>query len=123
MFFFSNQTLINLIQKHQINSVQGEGYESIYSFEYDDFLRTFVNGLIEINHLDAGTQVKLLEVKFEKLLIYLKATRGVDFIFSLIAKQDSQFQHFMEIVETNKLNKLSVKELSFLSLSSLYLLK
>tara|TARA_B110000090_G_scaffold181163_1_gene206488 strand:+ start:128 stop:700 length:573 start_codon:yes stop_codon:yes gene_type:complete len=115
LFFFSNQTLINLIQKHQINSVQGEGYESIYSFEYDDFLRTFVNGLIEINHLDDGTQVKLLEVKFEKLLIYLKATRGVDFIFSLIAKQDSQFQHFMEIVETNKLNKLSVKELSFLS--------
>jgi AraC-like DNA-binding protein len=115
LFFFSNQTLINFIQKHQINFVQGEGHESIYSFEYDDFLRTFVNGLIEINHLDADTQVKLLEVKFEELMIYLEVTRGVDFIFSLIAKQNSQFQHFMEIVETNKLNKLSVKELSFLS--------
>jgi AraC-like DNA-binding protein len=60
-------------------------------------------------------QIKLLEVKFEELMIYLKETQGTDFIFSLIPNGDSQFQNFMDIVETNKLNKLTVKELSFLS--------
>lgn len=115
LFFFSNEALLEFIQKHKITNTKTLNQKSIYSFKYDSFLKTFVNGLIDISRLNTDIQTKLLEVKFEELMIYLKETQGVDFIFSLISNVDSQFQHFIEIVETNKLNKLRIKELSFLS--------
>ncbi|GAA3613549.1 AraC family transcriptional regulator [Flavivirga amylovorans] len=115
LFFFSNESLLEFIQKHKINHTENYSQKSIYSFQYDDFLKTFVNGLIDISKLSLDIQTKLLEIKFEELMIYLIETRGVDFIFSLISNIDSQFQHFIDIIETNKLNKLTVKELAFLS--------
>lgn len=115
LFFFSNKSLLAFIQKYKITKAKKDNQKSIYSFQYDGFLKTFVTGLMDITKLNSEIQSKLLEVKFEELMIYLKETQGVDFIFSLITNVDSQFQHFNEIVETNKLNKLTVKELSFLS--------
>ncbi|MFT5619333.1 MAG: AraC-like DNA-binding protein [Arenicella sp.] len=115
LFFFSNDSLFDFIRKHNLTNKSENNLASIYSFEYDAFLKTFVQGLIDISQLNSEIQNKLLEVKFEELMIYLKETRGVDFIFSLISNVSNQFQHFIEIIETNKLNKLTIKELSFLS--------
>lgn len=114
LFFFSNKALVDFIQKHSINTLLNHNRASIYSFEYDNYLKTFVNTLIDISLLKTEIQTKLLEVKFEELMIYLIETKGVNFIFSLISHVDSQFQNFIEIIETNKLNKLTIKELSFL---------
>ncbi len=119
LFFFSNKSLLDFIQKHKIDTLKQHNQKSIHSFHYDDFLKTFVNGLINISTLDPEIQAKLLEVKFEELIIYLKETQGADFIFSIISNVDSQLQNFMEIIETNNLNKLTLKELSFLSNMSL----
>lgn len=115
LFFFPNDALLKLIEKHKINHIKSDIQKSVYSFQYDGFLKTFVRGLIDISQLNPEIQTKLLEVKFEELMIYLKETRGVDFIFSLLSNVDSQLQHFMDIIETNTLNKLTIKELSFLS--------
>jgi AraC-like DNA-binding protein len=115
LFFFSNEALLKFIQKHKLDKLSTHEQKSIYSFAYDDFLKTFVSGLIDISRLNPEFQTKLLQVKFEELMIYLVDTKGIDFIYSLISNVSSQIQHFIEIVETNKLNKLTIKELSFLS--------
>lgn len=115
LFFFSNESLIHFIQKYKLSTPKTIDQSSIYSFEYDAFLQTFVNSLIHINTLKPEVQLHLLSAKFEELMLYLKETKGNDFIFSLINNTDSKFQHFIEIVESNKLNKLTLKELSFLS--------
>lgn len=115
LFFFSNETLLDFIQKHRLEKSKSHNQQFIYSFQYDDFLRTFVKGLINISKLNQEVQTKLLELKFEELMLYLIETKGVDFIFPLITNMNSRFQHFIEIVKTNRLNKLTVKELSFLS--------
>jgi len=39
----------------------------------------------------------------------------VNFLYSLISNSDNQNQKFLQIIESNKLNKLTIKELSFLS--------
>ncbi|WP_299682612.1 AraC family transcriptional regulator [uncultured Dokdonia sp.] len=115
LFFFSNESLLRFVQKHNIPTPKTIQQSSIYSFEYDAFLKTFVSSLVHINTLKPEVKLHLLSAKFEELLLYLKETKGNDFIFSLIHNTDSKFQHFIEIVESNKLNKLTLKELSFLS--------
>jgi len=115
LFFFSNEALLDFVQKHKISTTKSESKESIYAFGYDDFLKTFVNGLIDISKLGSEIQDKLLALKFEEVMLYLKETKGVGFISSLISNIDSHSQHFIETIESNKLNKLTLKELAFLS--------
>jgi len=115
LLFFSNDLLLDFIKKHQIKTNTNSKKESIHSFTYDTFLKTFVNGLIDICKLETNIQSTLLIVKFEELMLYLVATKGVQFLHSLISHHNSKTQHFIDVVETNKLNKLSLKELSFLS--------
>jgi AraC-like DNA-binding protein len=115
LFFFSNERLMNFLKKYKIeNSIQSTN-DSIFSFEYDTFLSNFVLSLIHISNLDIKIQSKLLELKFDELFIYLIETKNYNFIYALVSNIDSQTNHFIEVVETNKLNKLSLKELSFLS--------
>ena len=119
LFFFSNEALLDFIGRHKITVPHPLETNSIYAFEYDNFLHTFVKGLIDITKLPIKLQSKLLEVKFEELLVYLLEMRGPHFLFALLPQFNSQVQHFMEVIETNKLNKLSLSELAFLANMSL----
>lgn len=115
LFFFSNESVASFIQKHKIKDSKKSSQESIYSFVYDDFVKNFVIGLMNISKLNSNVRAKLLEVKFEELMIYLIEVNGADFIYSLISNAEMHVQHFVDIIEKNKLNKLSVKELSFIA--------
>ncbi|MDB4203936.1 AraC family transcriptional regulator [Polaribacter sp.] len=48
-------------------------------------------------------------------MLYLVEIKGVNFLYSLINDSDNSFQSFIETVDYNILNKLSIKELSFLA--------
>ena len=61
----------------------------------------------------------MLQVKFEELMLYLTDVLGVAFLGSLMADVDDQDFHFQEVIENNKLNKLTLDELAFLSNMSL----
>ena len=115
LFFFSEKAIIQFIQKHKINHSNSTKSPTIHAFEYDHFLKTFVNGLIDISTLQVELQSKLLALKFEELMLYLVETRGVHFLLSLVNNIDNQQQHFIKVVETNTLHKLTIAELAFLS--------
>lgn len=115
LFFFSNDSLLEFIQKYKLENANKYSRETVYSFKYDAFLKSFVKSITDIVKLNPSVQSKLLEIKFEELMVYLVDTNGVDFIYSLISNANNQHRHFIEVVETNKLNKLTIKELSFLS--------
>lgn len=115
LLFFSDESVLKFINKHKIVKPSQEEKNSIYAFKYDDFLKTFVEGLIKVSQLKPELQKSLLELKFEELLLYLKETKGKGFLFSLITTINSRNQHFIDVVESNTLNKLSLKELSFLA--------
>lgn len=115
LLFFTNKALLDFIRKYKVENPKNFPQKSVFSFPYDTFINTFVQGLTDIIKLNNNLKNKLLELKFEELMIYLMETKGVDFIFSLLTPVDNQTQHFIDLVETNKLNKLTVKELAFLS--------
>lgn len=114
LFFFSDEEVLQFIRKFHIENKCTHSQSSTYSFKYDDFIKSFVNSLIDISKLSKSTQNKLLATKFEEIMLYLIELYGVDFLHSLMKNNDTQSQKFIQTIHYNQLNKLTIKELSFL---------
>lgn len=115
LFFFSNEDVLAFIRKFELNPAESNKMYSTYSFDYDLFIRRFVESILDISKLSISVQKNILQTKFEEIMLYLIDLKGVGFLYSLINNSDNQMQKFMQTVESNRLNKLTVKELSFLS--------
>jgi AraC-like DNA-binding protein len=119
LLFFSNEAVLKFIRKFELKQTDCSSYFSTYSFNYDSFIKNFVKSILDISKLSESIQKNILEVKFDEIMLYLIEVKGVDFLYSLISNSDDQTQKFIQVVENNKLNKLTLKELSFLSNMSL----
>lgn len=115
LLFFSDEALFQFVEKHQINNTNVAATISAKSCKYDDFIRLFVKSLEDLLQLPYNAQQKLLQVKLEEILLYLVTTQGADFLSFLLAAKDDQTSHFMNVVQSNKLQKLTLKELAFLA--------
>lgn len=115
LLFFSDEVLFQFIEKHQITNKHVSATTAAKACSYDDFIRSFVKSLEDIQQLPLELQQKILQVKLEEILLYLVATKGTDFLLFLIAAKDDQSRNFINVVESNTLNKLTLKELAFLS--------
>ncbi|MDW7693986.1 AraC family transcriptional regulator [Flammeovirgaceae bacterium SG7u.111] len=115
LLFFSNEAVLQFIRKFELRPVAKPKPQSVQSFSYDAFINGFIKSLIDITRLPQKTQRKLMELKFEEIMLYLVETKGADFLFSITTFTDNQTQHFINVVENNKLNKLTLKELAFLA--------
>lgn len=114
LLFFSNEILLKFIKKIALKKNDLQENKSVFAFEYDDFIKRFVQSLIDISKFSKSTQHKLLDLKFEEILFYLIEKYGTDFLYSLILNSDNHSQKFIQTVESNQLNKLTLKELAFL---------
>tara|TARA_B100000809_G_C15046918_1_gene497569 strand:- start:121 stop:960 length:840 start_codon:yes stop_codon:yes gene_type:complete len=115
LFFFSSDAVLNFIRKFELNPSEYKVYYSTYQFDYDSYIRTFVSSLLDISKLSKSIQKNILDAKFDEIMLYLLEFRGVDFLYSLISNGDNEAQKFIQVIESNKLNKLTIKELSFIS--------
>jgi len=114
LLFFTNEMVSRFIRKIELNKIESTGYKSVYAFDYDEFLKRFVYSLIDISKLSKNLQKKILEVKFEEIMLYLMEKYGSEFLYSLTINGDNAAQKFMQVMENSHLNKLTLKELSFL---------
>ena len=114
LLFFTNEALLKFIHKVAHDKTVSKGYKSVYDFQYDQFVRGFAKSLSDISRLSKHLQTKLLEVKFEEIMLYLTEIYGTHFLSSFIVKSPDSTQKFMRTVETNQLSKLTLKELAFL---------
>jgi len=115
LFFFTNDNVLDFINRFKLTDTKTLQYASTYSFNYDTFIKGFVKSLIEISKLPKSIKSNLLITKFDEIMLYLIEFNGVDFLFSLVNKSNHQTKKFIQTIEINKLNKLSIKELAFLS--------
>lgn len=114
LFFFSNEEVLRLVRKHQLASTNSKKRYSTYSFTYDSFIKRFVDSLLDISKLSKSVQENMLKTKLEEIILYLIDLKGVDFLYSLISNSDNENHRFIQTIESNRLNKLTIKELSFL---------
>lgn len=115
LFFFTNEDLLNFIRKFELQPSNNSASYSTYSFTYDNFIKRFVDSLLDIIKLSPSIQKKLLVTKFEEIMLYLIEVRGIDFLYAFTKNSNNQTHKFIQTVESNRLNKLTLKELSFLS--------
>ena len=116
LFFFSTEEILKFLRKFDFEfetSSQITHY-STYSFKYDSFIRVFTQSLFDISKLSKPIQEKILKTKFEEIILYLIDLKGLEFLYSLINNSRNQNQKFIQTIESNRLNKLTIKELSFL---------
>lgn len=114
LLFFSNETLLNFIRKNEHNIDELDEYKSVYSFKKDEFIRRFINSLLDISKLSYNIQKRMLEVKFEEIVLYLIEIYGTEFLQSLSENSNDTSKKFVQTVETNWMSKLTLKELAFL---------
>ncbi len=114
LLFFSNENIFNFIRTFEIKVNQNQSKKSVYSFPYDDFLKSYLKSIIQISKLPRKKQKNLLRIKLEEILIYLIEKNGSGFLHAMFNQNNQQNQKLISVVETNKLNKLSIKELAFL---------
>jgi AraC-like DNA-binding protein len=115
LFFFSNEAVFNFIRKFQLEPQDNASYSSTYSFEYDLYIKGFTRSILKISKLPKPIQQHILDAKFDEIMLYLIEIKGVNFLYSLINGSDNNKQKFIQTVENNIINKLSIKELSFLA--------
>ncbi|PKH49841.1 AraC family transcriptional regulator [Tenacibaculum sp. Bg11-29] len=115
LFFFSNEDVLKFIRKFELSPTDSRKLYSTYLFTYDSFIKTFVDSLLGISKLSSPIQKNILDAKFEEIMLYLIEFKGVSFLYSIINNSDNQSQRFIQTIESNQLNKLTIKELSFLS--------
>ena len=115
LLFFSNEDVLKFIRKFELNAPDSKNYYSTYSFSYDVFIKRFVESLLDISKLSKKIQCRILETKFEEIMLYLVEFKGVEFLYSLISNSNNEHQKFIQTIESNQLNKLTIKELSFIS--------
>ena len=114
LLFFSNEDVLKFIRKHELTPPQTKTYYSTYSFSYDSFIKKFAESLLDLSELPKGFQSRILDAKFEEIMLYLIEVRGVDFLYSIINSNIDHNQKFIQTIENNHLNKLTIKELAFL---------
>lgn len=119
LLFFTNEMLLNCLQKYQFNATDSKTANSILVCKYDEYIKYFVKSLEQIYSLNKQVQVDLLKAKFEEIMIYLIERNGIDFLNDLLTNQSDRTAQFKTIIEHNKLKKLSLQELAFLSNMSL----
>lgn len=119
LLFFTDEMLFNFLERNQVNASAPKEVKSFLVCQYDHYIRHFVQSLENIHQLQPAQQSPLLKIKFEEIMVYLLQKEGDTFLNAILANHDSQTIRFLNVVENNKFNKLSLQELSFLSNKSL----
>ncbi|MEL6867192.1 MAG: AraC family transcriptional regulator [Bacteroidota bacterium] len=119
LLFFTDEVLLDFVEKHQLHSQAHKKGASFFVCTYDHYIHHFVEALEQIEQLAPSLQRPLLMAKLEEILIYLTQKEGPAFINCLLKNEDPKIIRLKNVVENNKLNKLTLQELAFLSNMSL----
>lgn len=115
LLFFSNEEVQQFVQKFRISIPKSSNELAVQSFTYDSYIQQFVHQLAGLAQRSTPLQLKLLPTKWEEIMLYLVEMYGSEILQSILSSSDNKTQQFVEVVENNKLNKLTLKELAFLT--------
>lgn len=114
LLFFSDESLLAFGHKYNFQNSPCLELMPIQQLAYDEFTKSYVKGLKEIASVKGAARGKLLQVKFEEIMLYLTEIYGPEFYYSLLGELDLKSNKLMRVVENNKLDRLTLTELAFL---------
>ncbi len=114
LLFFSDEAAIRLLEREKIKKTTKEA-NSFYAFNYDQYIYHFVNSLEHLMRIDAKSSQQLLTTKFEEIMLYLIHREGTQFLNDIVQNPTGPANRLINVVEKNRLNKLNLQELAFLT--------
>ena len=114
LLFFSDASLLAFGNKYNFQDRICLELVPIHKLNYDEFIKSYVKGLKEIDSVKGAARGKLLQVKFEEIMLYLIEIYGPEFYYSLLGELDIKSITLRRVVENNKLDRLTLPELAFL---------
>ena len=115
LFFFSKDTIQEFLKKYKLTFKDGEPNASLKVFHSDTYTKNIVDSLLQLIGMETDTRNRILHIKFEELMLYLISKNGTSFLQTFADHSNDEQRHFLEVVNKNKLNKLTISELAFLS--------
>ena len=115
LFFFSDDMIQAFLKKYNLIFTDSKSNASINVFHYDTYSRNIVDSLLHLTKMETDTRDQILTVKFEELMLYLISKNGTNFLQTFAGRSNNELKHFLDVVNKNKLNKLTISELAFLS--------
>ncbi|MEL6673249.1 MAG: helix-turn-helix transcriptional regulator [Bacteroidota bacterium] len=119
LLFFSNAMLLDFLGKHQIQPGSLSSASPFRVCAYDPYVRHFVDSLRQLSGMEERWQRKVMPAKLEEILLYLLEREGGAFLGGLLHDLAPGTRHLVQVVEYNRLHKLSLQELAFLCHMSL----
>ncbi|WP_299675573.1 AraC family transcriptional regulator [uncultured Tenacibaculum sp.] len=119
LLFFSEQQLIDFLNKHVTKENSSKEIPSYFVIENDAYITAYLNSLTSISNSTLEFTENLLAVKFEELLLYLQSKykdKFNNYLLSLVHKEKTSFKHN---IEQNVYSSLSLEEIAFLCNMSL----
>jgi hypothetical protein len=113
LLFFSNELVVDFLERNRLVSELNEEPKSYYIFDYDEFIHSLVESLEKILLMPSLIQEKILKAKFEEIMLYLIHHFGASFLNRMIYRIADSMIRLTNIVENNRHNKLSLRELIF----------
>jgi AraC family transcriptional regulator, exoenzyme S synthesis regulatory protein ExsA len=123
LFFFSNKSILNFLDKYASNQPQklvNEPNTAFFVIENDSYIDSFITSITNIFNLNTKSQQQFLALKFEEIMLYLSEKYGNQFILFLkTIASNEQKSLVKKIVEANAHSNLSLNEIAFLTNMSL----
>ena len=114
VLLFSNEWLIDFINKYDISVQRNEEADVVYIAKKDWYITSLFQSLEKVRTLNPASKDALLKVKLEELVMYLVQREGSEFIKCLLPTKDVRSVEFINLIEQNKYNKLTLQEIAFL---------
>ena len=119
LLFFSQKILLKYLEKHIPEAPAHTADLPYFIIKNDPYINAFIASLSAVEAAPEPISEKLLEVKFEEIILYLSGKYGkafTNYLHSLIRQERSAFK---DIIEDKKFSNLRLEEISFLCNMSL----
>lgn len=117
LFFFSQKNISDFLLKHspQFNQNKPTITTPYFLIEKDNFIVHYINSLQHSFGLHKTISQKILELKFEEIMLYLANKYGQPFFAYLNSLLTSERElSFKKVIEKNLYTNLNIEEVAFL---------
>lgn len=119
LFFFSEKTLIDFLEKHSEYYQIAKEEIPYFIIRNDTYITSYLNSLSTISEVPTVFMENLLSVKFEELMLYLLQKYGKKFDLYLHSLIKNEISHFKKVIESKIHSNLKLEEIAFLCNMSL----
>jgi AraC-like DNA-binding protein len=115
ILFVSLDTLMDYFRQKGLLRLMQPSDKTFEVFHNPGFVNPFVESLQYIKQLSPDVRSQVLQAKFQELMSFLLGKMGEGYLDFLLSDGSARSKHLLDVVEKNRLKKMTVRDLAFLA--------